>query len=49
MKVQYNLKQTELVLIDYTADLTPEQFEFVRTLLYDATKHNVLFARPERE
>ena len=54
MKAQYKLKQTILVLIDYTADLTledlaPEQLEFIRTLLQDATKHNVLFSKSERD
>jgi len=54
MKVQYKLKQTSLALIGYTADLTledltPEQLEFIRTLLHDATKHNVLFFKSERD
>ena len=54
MKLQYKLKQTSLVLIDYTADLTledltPEQLEFIRVLLHDATKHNTLFDKSERD
>jgi hypothetical protein len=54
MKVQYKLKQTSLVLIDYTADLTlenltPEQLDFIRVLLLDATKYNTLFAKSERD
>jgi len=48
MKVQYKLKTNR------TADLTledinPEQLEFIRVLLHDATKHNTLFDKSERD
>jgi hypothetical protein len=48
MKVQYKLKT------NYTADLiledvNSEQLEYIRVLLHDATKHNTLFDKSERD
>jgi hypothetical protein len=53
MKAQYTLKPTTNN-INYIADLalinlTSEQLEFIRTLLHDATKHNALFDKADRD
>jgi hypothetical protein len=53
MKVQYTLK-SKTNNINYIADLalinlTSEQLEFIRVLLHDATKHNALFDKDDRD